>query len=103
MQRNQLDISGDVYRPPLLACQPQNLLKGSDKQIGLNKILHTASEAMTDQESYFKAFVIKTDSIEKAQDAYTRIAQICGYSDHIISAYSVWVNDGDVSGYVDDG
>ena len=44
----------------------------------------------------------KTDSIEKVQDAYARIAQICGDSDHIICAYSVRVNGGDVSGYVDD-
>ena len=50
-----------------------------------------------------KAFVTKTDSTEKVKDAYTRIAQICGDSDHIMCAYSVRVNGGDVSGYVDDG
>ena len=65
--------------------------------------MYTASEAVNEQESYFKAFVTKTDSIEKVRDAYTRIAQICGDSDHIMCAYSVRVNGGDVSGYVDDG
>ena len=45
----------------------------------------------------------KTDSIEKVQDAYTRIAQIYGDSDHIMCTISVRVNGGDVSGYVDDG
>ena len=58
---------------------------------------------MTEQESYFKGFVTKTHSIEKVQDEYTRIAEICGVSDHIMCAYSVRVNGGDVSGYVDDG
>ena len=52
---------------------------------------------MTEQESYFKAFVTKTDSIKKLQDAYTKIIQICGASDHIMCVYSVRVNGGEVS------
>ena len=103
VQRNQLYINGNIYRPPISAPQPQDLFKGPEEQIKLNKIVYTASEAVNEQESYFTAFVTKTDSIEKVQDEYTRIAQICGDSDHIMCAYSVRVNGGDVSGYVDDG
>ena len=72
------------------------MFKGPKEQIRLNKILYATSEAIIEQESYFKAFVAKTDSIEEVQDVYTRIAQICGDSNHIMCVYSVRVNGGDV-------
>ena len=50
---------------------------------------------------YLNSFVTKTNVRDKVQDAYTRIAQRCKDSDHIMCAYPVRVNDGDVSGYVD--
>ena len=103
IQRNQLYINRNIYRPSISAPQPQDLFKGPKEQIKLNKTVYTANEAVNEQENYFKAFVTKTNSIEKVQDAYTRIAQICGDSDHIMCAYPVRVNSGDVSGYVDDG
>ena len=53
--------------------------------------MYTTSEAVNEQESYLKAF------------EYTRIAQICGDTYPIMCAYSVRVNGGDVSGYVDYG
>ena len=58
IQRNQVCIYGDIYRPPTSVPQPQ-------EQTRLNKILHTANEAITEQENYFKACVTKTDSIKK--------------------------------------
>ena len=58
---------------------------------------------MTEQQSYFKTFVTKADSIGKVQDTYTKIAHIHGDSDHIMCAYSVRVYGEDISGYVDDG
>ena len=100
IQRNQMYINGNVN---ISAPQPQDLFKGPKEQIKLNKILFIASEAVNEQERNIKGFVTKTESIENVQDAYTRITQICGDSDHIMCAYSVRVNGGDVSGYVDDG
>ena len=58
---------------------------------------------MIEQQWYLKAFVTKADSIKKVQHAYIRTAQISENSEHIMCAYSLSVNDADVSGYVDDG
>ena len=51
---------------------------------------------MTEKESYFNAFFTKTYYIEKVQEAYTRIAYICGDLGHIMHICSVRMNGGDV-------
>ena len=49
--------------------------------------MYTASIAMIKQDSYFKACVTKTDSLDKGQDAYTRIAEICGDSLYVCTIW----------------
>ena len=78
------------------------MFKGPEKQIRLTKILYIASEAIIEKKSYFKAFVVETESVEKVQYAYTSFAWICGDSDHMMYVYSVRVNGRDASDYVDD-